>query len=382
MTDDTSIAVHILTCADEISAQEWNALSGPDNPFMQHGFFKAVEASRSASAETGWMACHFCIKGEDGKAAALMPAYIKSHSQGEYVFDHSWADALHRAGGKYYPKLQASVPFTPATGPRLLTRDPALKTALIRGAQSFAEQKGISGLHLTFLTQEDRAACQAAGLAMRTDQQFHWQNDGYQTFDDFLAALSSRKRKNIRKERKQALSSGLTIEHIRGADITEAHWDAYFEFYLDTSERKWGRAYLNRAFFSLLGEYLPEQVLLIMAKRGDRYVAGALNFIGSDTLYGRYWGAIEHHPCLHFEVCYYQAIDYAIAHGLKTVEAGAQGEHKLARGYVPTPTYSAHWLANPSFHSAVEDYLEREREAVERDIKFLSALTPFKVTAD
>lgn len=380
MTEADSIAVHILAGADDICAADWNALAGPENPFMQHGFFKAVEDSRSACAETGWMAAHFCIKDEADKPVALMPAYIKSHSQGEYVFDHSWADAYHRAGGDYYPKLQASVPFTPATGPRLLSRDPSLKLALLKGAQNFARQKGISGLNLTFLTPEDKAICAKAGLALRTDQQFHWQNNGYQHFDDFLAALSSRKRKNIRKERKQALAAGLTVEHLKGTDITEAHWDAYYEFYLDTGARKWGRPYLNRDCFSLFSEFLGDQVMLIMAKRGERYIAGALNFIGQETLFGRYWGAIEHHPCLHFEICYYQAIDYAIAHGLKTVEAGAQGEHKLARGYVPTPTYSAHWMSNAGFHSAVEDYLRRERAAVERDIEFLSTMTPFKMT--
>lgn len=379
MTQADTIAVHVLTSVDEVSEAHWNALAGSDNPFTQHGFFKAVEASRSACAQTGWMAAHFCIMDEAETPIALMPAYIKSHSQGEYVFDHSWADAYHRAGGEYYPKLQASVPFTPATGPRLLTPDPSLKVALLNGAQSFAQQKNISSLHLTFLNEADRAACAAAGMAMRTDQQFHWKNDGYETFDDFLGALSSRKRKNIRKERKQALCAGLTVEQIKGADITQAHWDAYYAFYLDTGARKWGRPYINAECFNLFSELLGDQVMLIMAKRGDTYVAGALNFIGQDTLYGRYWGALEHHPCLHFEICYYQAIDYAIAHGLKTVEAGAQGEHKLARGYVPTPTYSAHWMGNTGFQSAVEDYLRRERAAVERDIEFLSTMTPFKV---
>jgi len=378
-TSDT-IAVDIVISADDIAADDWNRLAGQNNPFMQHGFFKAVEESGSAASATGWMPTHFCIKDNKGIPQALMPCYLKSHSQGEYVFDHSWADAYQRAGGNYYPKLQASVPFTPATGPRLLTQDKELKAALLAGAQSFAQQKNISGLHLTFLEEQDRAACLSAGLLLRTDQQFHWQNRGYGNFDDFLSDLSSRKRKNIRKERKQALSAGLEVEHIKGADITEAHWDAYYEFYLDTGARKWGRPYLNRECFSLFSTYMPEHILLIMAKREGRYIAGALNFIGGDTLFGRYWGAIEHHPCLHFEICYYQAIDFAIDHGLGTVEAGAQGEHKLARGYVPTPTYSAHWLNNQGFHAAVEDYLRREREAVERDIEFLSKMTPFKVT--
>ncbi|MEM9878653.1 MAG: GNAT family N-acetyltransferase [Pseudomonadota bacterium] len=380
MSQPDTIAVEILTSADAIEEADWNQLAGPDNPFMQQGFFKAVEESRSAASGTGWMATHFCIRDDAGSPIALMPSYLKSHSQGEYVFDHSWADAYHRAGGNYYPKLQASVPFTPATGPRLLTENKTLKAALLTGAQTFARQKGISGLHLTFLEEEDRAACLSAGLLLRTDQQFHWQNDGYTHFEDFLTALSSRKRKNIRKERKQALSAGLDVEHIAGSDITEAHWDAYYEFYLDTGARKWGRPYLNRECFSLLSQYLPDQVLLIMAKRDGRYIAGALNFVGAHTLFGRYWGAIEHHPCLHFEICYYQAIDYAIARGLKTVEAGAQGEHKLARGYVPTPTYSAHWLNDQGFHAAVEDYLRRERQAVERDIEFLSKMTPFKMS--
>ncbi|MEM6832741.1 MAG: GNAT family N-acetyltransferase [Pseudomonadota bacterium] len=381
MSEFEPITAHLLPSAAALAAAEWNALAGSDNPFMQHGFFQALEESGSASADTGWVPCHFVVRegGETGPAKALMPAYIKTHSQGEYVFDYSWADAYHRAGGDYYPKLQASVPFTPATGPRLLASNARDKEALLRGAQNFIRQKGISGLHLTFLEEDDRKTCASAGLAIRTDQQFHWVNDSYDDFDGFLSALSSRKRKNIRKERVQALSAGLDVEHLTGTDITEAHWDAYYDFYQDTGARKWGQPYLNRAFFSLLSQYLGDRVLLIMAKNAGRYVAGALNMIGETTLFGRYWGAIEHHPCLHFELCYYQAIDYAIGQGLKTVEAGAQGEHKLARGYVPTTTYSAHWLSDPNFHRAVEDFLVRERDAVCRHKEALEQFTPFKL---
>ncbi|MEO0411908.1 MAG: GNAT family N-acetyltransferase [Pseudomonadota bacterium] len=379
MSETPSIVAEVVPSAREIDADDWNALAGSDNPFTQHGFFGALEDSRSACAETGWMACHIVIRSQSGTPDAIMPCYMKTHSQGEYVFDYSWADAYHRAGGDYYPKLQASVPFTPATGPRLLARTPAHKSALLQAAQAFVRQKDISGLHLTFLEDADKQACERAGFAIRTDQQFHWKNDGYSDFDDFLAALSSRKRKNIRKERKQALSAGLKVEHLTGEDITEAHWDAYYQFYEDTGMRKWGQPYLNRAFFSLLSQYLGDRVLLILASNAGRYVAGALNLIGETTLFGRYWGAIEHHPCLHFELCYYQAIDYAIAAGMKTVEAGAQGEHKLARGYVPTQTYSAHWLSDPGFQSAVENYLVRERAAVAQNIEALTQFTPFKL---
>ena len=311
-----------------------------------------------------------------------MPTYVKSHSQGEYVFDHAWAEAYNHAGGHYYPKLQCAVPFTPVPGPRLLVRPgenaDAHTDMLIAAAKGAAQQLAVSSLHVTFL---DEAAWQRLGddgFLKRTDQQFHWLNRGYATFEEFLGDLASRKRKTIRKEREQALSAGISIELMRGAVITEAHWDAFFAFYMDTGSRKWGRPYLNRRFFSLLGQRMADHCLLIMAKRHGRYVAGALNLIGGDALYGRYWGAIEHHPCLHFEVCYYQAIDYAISHRLARVEAGAQGEHKLARGYLPSTTYSAHYIRDPGLRRAIDRYLDEERRHVARVGEVLTEAGPFR----
>ncbi|HMC92798.1 MAG TPA: GNAT family N-acetyltransferase [Allosphingosinicella sp.] len=358
-------------------AAEWDACAGIDNPFTTHAFLSTLEESGSATARTGWQPVPLAIDGEDGRAAAVLPAYVKSHSQGEYVFDHAWADAWERAGGDYYPKLQIAVPFTPVPGRRLLTTHDDLALGLIGAAEAVVQQNDLSSAHATFIAAEEVPLFDAAGWLIRADTQFHWHNDGYASFDDFLAALSSRKRKAVRKERAAALE-GLTVDHVTGAAITEAHWDAFWEFYQDTGSRKWGRPYLTRRFFSLLGERMADRILLIFALRDGRPIAGALNMIGADTLYGRYWGTIAEVPHLHFEICYYQAIDAAIARGLARVEAGAQGSHKLARGYRPVPTFSAHYLPDPGFRRAVADFLEREREAVGHEIADLDAMTPFR----
>ncbi|PTQ11009.1 GNAT family N-acetyltransferase [Sphingomonas oleivorans] len=359
------------------SADAWDACAGQDNPFISHAFLSALEDSGSATSARGWQSVPLAIDGADGRPAAILPAYAKSHSQGEYVFDHGWADAYERAGGRYYPKLQIAVPFTPVPGPRLLLRDPTLAPALIAAAEAVVQQHGLSSAHATFVAPEQVSLFEAAGWLIRTDRQFHWTNEGYASFDDFLGALASRKRKAIRKERAAAVE-GLEIVHVAGRELTEAHWDAFWRFYQDTGARKWGRPYLTRAFFSLLGERMGDRVLLILALRDGRPIAGALNLIGADALYGRYWGATEEVPFLHFELCYYQAIDAAIARGLKTVEAGAQGEHKLARGYQPTATYSAHHIPDPGFRAAVANYLEAERQAVAQNIAMLDEIGPFR----
>jgi predicted N-acyltransferase len=359
------------------SAAEWDACAGSGNPFVAHGFLSALEDSGSAIARTGWQPVPIAIDGPDGAPMALLPAYAKSHSQGEYVFDHGWADAWERAGGQYYPKLQIASPFSPATGPRLLLRDPALAPALIAAAESVVVQHELSSAHATFITPDQVPMFEAAGWLIRTDRQFHWLNQGYQSFDDFLGALASRKRKAIRKER-AAAQAGLEIVHLTRDAITEAHWDAFWIFYQDTGARKWGRPYLTRKFFSLLGERMGDKVILMLALRDGQPIAGALNLLGDDALYGRYWGCTEEVPCLHFELCYYQAIDVAIARGLSRVEAGAQGEHKLARGYQPVPTYSAHYIPNPGFRRAVEDYLESERQMVAANIDALDEMGPYR----
>ncbi len=368
----------ILAAAADLPAAQWDACAGTDNPFVSHAFINALEQSGSATGRTGWRPTHIVIDDEQGVPAAILLAYLKSHSQGEYVFDHGWADAWERAGGNYYPKLQCSVPFTPATGPRLLLRDPDLAETLLNAAQTLARQNGLSSVHATFLTPEQQSIFAAQGWLMRTGEQFHWSNQGYGSFDDFLAALSSRKRKTIRREREGALSTGISIVHLTGAAITEAHWDAFWHFYQDTGQRKWGRPYLARSFFSQIGATMGDRVLLMLALRDGRPVAGALNFIGESCLYGRYWGATEDIPFLHFELCYYQAIDWAIAHGLARVEAGAQGSHKLARGYRPVATVSAHYIPNPSFRSAVADFVAQETEMVAADIEALDMATPFR----
>lgn len=377
MADRDSISAHIAEGASSVPAGDWDRCAGSGNPFVTHAFLSALEDSGSATGRAGWQPVPIVIDGADGRPAAIMPAYAKSHSQGEYVFDHGWADAWHRAGQSYYPKLQIAVPFTPATGPRLLTRDDSLKPALIAAAEALVEQHDLSSAHATFLTEEEVPLFESAGWLIRIDRQFHWTNHGYASFGDFLAALASRKRKSIRKEREAALP-GLTVAHVSGGDITEAHWDAFWRFYQDTGARKWGRPYLTRRFFSMLGERMADRVLLIFAYRDGKPIAGALNLIGADTLYGRYWGCTEEVPFLHFEICYYQAIDAAIARGLKRVEAGAQGEHKLARGYEPVPTWSAHHIPDPRFRRAVADFLEAERSAVADHIDQLGQYTPFR----
>ncbi|HEX8667519.1 MAG TPA: GNAT family N-acetyltransferase [Allosphingosinicella sp.] len=373
----SEVVARIAPGVASFDAAEWDACAGTDNPFLTHAFLSALEESGSATARAGWQPVPIAIDDADGRPAALAPAYVKSHSQGEYVFDHSWAAAWEQAGGDYYPKLQIAVPFTPVPGRRLLVRDPALAPALIGAAEALVRQNGLSSAHATFIAEEEVALFERAGWLIRVDSQFHWHNDGYRSFDDFLASLSSRKRKAIRKERAAALE-GIEVEHVTGAALTEAHWDAFWHFYQDTGSRKWGRPYLTRAFFSLLGERMADRILLILARHRGESIAGALNLIGSDTLYGRYWGTLAEVPHLHFEICYYQAIEAAIARGLKRVEAGAQGAHKLSRGYRPAPTWSAHFIPNRGFRSAVADFLERERAAVAAEIAELDEMTPFR----
>jgi predicted N-acyltransferase len=371
------VTVELRESIASLPADEWDALTDGDNPFVSHAFLSAIEDSGSVGARTGWDPRPLVVLGADGRLAAALPAYLKSHSQGEYVFDHAWADAWHRAGGEYYPKLQVSVPFTPATGPRLLTRDPSLAPALLSAAEQVCERSNISSAHATFIEPAQLPLFEAAGWMTRSDIQFHWENRGYSSFDDFLGALSSAKRKNLRKER-AAAQSGVTIRALTGADIREQHWDAFWHFYQDTGARKWGRPYLTRAAFTLLGERMADRILLVLAFDGETPVAGALNFIGKSALYGRYWGAAIEKPFLHFELCYYQAIDAAIALGLNRVEAGAQGSHKLARGYEPVQTWSAHHIVHEGFRRAVADYLATERQGVAAQQLHLGAFTPFR----
>ena len=379
------IEIRILTSLDEIPADEWDACACPEegrpiDPFTTHRFLSALEVSGSVGAGTGWHPRHITAY-LDNQLIAAAPAYAKSHSQGEYVFDHSWADAYMRAGGRYYPKLQLTVPFTPATGRRFLTRtgfETTGQSALVQGAVQLAAENQLSSMHITFCTKDEAEAGKEMGLMHRLGQQFHWVNDGYATFDDFLTSLSSRKRKNIRRERKQAQDFGGTIHALTGDDITPDHLAAFWHFYQDTGARKWGTPYLTREFFDIAHETLRDDMLLIMAMRDGQWVAGALNFIGADTLFGRYWGCVEDHPALHFEICYYRAIDYAIACGIKRVEAGAQGGHKLARGYMPVTTHSLHWIADDGFRAAVAQFLEHEREAVDDDIEVMTSYGPFK----
>ena len=373
----TAITARIAQGVTSIAAEDWDACAGDANPFVGHAFLAALEASKSVGGRSGWQALPVVVDGDDGRPAGIAPAYAKSHSQGEYVFDQGWADAWERAGGNYYPKLQIAAPFSPVPGPRLLLRDPAVAPALIAALEAVTDQSGLSSAHATFIAPAEVALFEAAGWLIRQGTQFHWTNNGYASFDDFLAALASRKRKAIRKERAAAVE-GLTIRHLTGAEITPAHWDAFWVFYQDTGSRKWGQPYLTRAFFDRIGQTMGDRVLLILAERDGVPIAGALNLIGADTLYGRYWGATEEVPFLHFELCYYQAIDAAIARGLTTVEAGAQGEHKLARGYAPVATYSAHYIPDPGFRRAIADFLVREREAVASDREYLGELTPFR----
>jgi len=361
----------------DFAAEDWDACAGPGNPFVRHAFLSALEQSGSATAAAGWQPVPIAIDGPDGRPVAVMPAYAKSHSQGEYVFDHGWADAWHRAGGQYYPKLQIAVPFSPVPGPRLLTQDPSNIPILLAAAETLVREHDLSSAHATFVEEAQIPHFEAADWLIRTDRQFHWTNRGYATFDDFLGALASRKRKAIRKERAAAVE-GLEIVRLTGDALKEEHWDAFWRFYQDTGARKWGRPYLTRAFFTLLGERMADDVLLVLALRDGKPIAGALNLIGADALYGRYWGSTEEVPFLHFELCYYQAIDIAIERGLSRVEAGAQGEHKLARGYEPVPTWSAHYIPNPGFRRAVAGFLEHERQAIAANIEGLSEYTPFR----
>jgi predicted N-acyltransferase len=370
------IVARIARGVSDLPAGEWDALAA-GNPFMAHAFLSAMEDSGSIGPGTGWTPAPIVIEGAEGELAAALPAYVKAHSQGEYVFDHSWADAWHRAGGAYYPKLQIAAPFTPATGPRLLLNDDALALPLLRAAEQLCSANSLSSAHATFIAPDQIAAFEAAGWLMRSDIQFHWFNRGYATFEDFLATLSSRRRKEIRKERASALA-GIEVRLLTGDAIRPEHWDAFWAFYQDTGSRKWGRPYLTREAFTLLGERMGERILLVLAYAEGQAIAGALNFIGVDALYGRYWGALADKPFLHFELCYYQAIDAAIRLGLSRVEAGAQGPHKLARGYEPVRTWSAHWIAHPDFRKAIADFLERERAGVASDQLYLSQRTPFR----
>ncbi|HYP57359.1 MAG TPA: GNAT family N-acetyltransferase [Beijerinckia sp.] len=409
--------VHIATSMSEIDAAQWDACANPQvadevaaltapepeadagtsqqtdealpskheierfNPFITHAFLKALETSRSVDPRHGWTATHVLVKDQEGRLAAAAPAYLKTHSYGEYVFDHAWADAYHRGGLKYYPKLQIAVPFTPATGRRLLVSDDhgdEAREKLIAGLRAWREKIEASSIHVTFPTRAEWAALGRFGFLQRTGQQFHFINKDYGDFEGFLADLASRKRKMIRRERKEALAPGIEIELLTGSDIKETHWDSFFEFYMDTGNRKWGTPYLSREFFSHIGQSMPQHILLVMAKRNGRYIAGAINFIGKDALYGRNWGAIEEHPFLHFEVCYYQAIEYAITHGLSRVEAGAQGEHKLARGYGAVATFSAHDIADKRYAHAIDEYLQKERAHIDEALEQYGELAPFK----
>ena len=381
MSMDFRIQIHKAVA--DVGREAWDACAlHSGDPFLSFDFLDACEASGSAVPEQGWAGRHLSLVDETGRVLGVMPLWLKGHSQGEYVFDHSWADAYQRAGGRYYPKLLSAVPFTPVTGPRFLAHPDAdavpVRQALLQGAIALTEQLGVSSLHVNFPTEGDWTAMGEAGLLLRQDMQFVWRNDGYATFEDFLAALSANRRKTIRRERREA-REGLDIRVLTGADITEAHWDAFFAFYMDTGARKWGRPYLTRDFFSRIGATMADRIALVMAFRDGVAIAGALNLIGRDALYGRQWGALEEVPFLHFELCYYQAIDFAIARGLSRVEAGAQGQHKIARGYLPSPVYSAHFIADPALRAPVARYLDGERPAVAAEIDAISAeLSPFR----
>ncbi|MDC7785257.1 GNAT family N-acetyltransferase [Rhodoplanes sp. TEM] len=394
--------ITVVSAIAEIPAEVWDGCANPTttaasgspaatcgaiselayNPFVSHAFLSALEASRSAWRRTGWEPRHLFLEDADGTALGVVPCWLKSHSRGEYVFDHGWADAYERAGGQYYPKLQVAVPFTPATGRRLLVAPgphaDIARAVLLDGLKTLCGRDGASSAHVTFMTEAEWRLAGAHGWLQRTDQQFHWDNPGYATFDDFLAALAARKRKAIKRERREAVENGIEIVRLSGTAIDEEAWDAFFAFYMDTGSRKWGRPYLTRDFFSRVGATMADRILLVMAKRAGRYVAGALNFIGGDTLFGRHWGAVEHHPFLHFELCYYQAIEFAIERRLARVEAGAQGEHKLARGYLPNTTWSAHYIADPALRRAIADYLKRERAYVDAAARELAAASPFR----
>ena len=375
---DLSLTLHRHIA--EIAPADWDACAGPDNPFVSHAFLLAVEESGSAGPRTGWLPQHAVLRDPSGRVVAAAPMYAKSHSYGEYVFDYGWAHAFERAGGRYYPKLQVASPFSPVPGPRLLLRPDGGVTAAALG-QALAQacdQLGLSGVHATFCLAEEWEALGSQGWLRRMGMQFHWDNRGYSSFDDFLGALSSRKRKSLKRERRDANACGLEFVALRGPEIGKAEWDAFFRFYMSTVDRKWGSAYLTETFFPLLGERLGDRVVLMLAREGGRPVAGALNLMGTDTLYGRNWGTLGDWPFLHFELCYYRAIDFAIAHGLSRVEAGAQGEHKIQRGYLPTPTFSAHWIAHPRLRRAIGEFLEEERVGKLGEMEALMAFSPYR----
>ena len=401
------VTLRVAKSISEVAAEAWDACANPAacaqgnrvahlalttfqdfelaeqyNPFISHEFLSSLEDSQSVGGRSGWQPLHLLAEDTNGTLVGAVPCYVKSHSRGEYVFDHGWAEAYERAGGSYYPKLQVSVPFTPATGRRLLVR-PGPQADAVRGALAdslidICRRSDASSAHVTFPTQAEWDLLGSRGFLKRTHQQFHWENAGYDSFDAFLAALASRKRKTIRREREDALSAGVSVHWLTGSDLTESVWDAFFEFYMETGSRKWGRPYLTRPFYSMVGEKMRDRILLVMAKRNGRWIAGAINFIGSRTLFGRHWGAVEHHPFLHFELCYYQAIQYAIEHRLARVEAGAQGEHKISRGYLPTTTYSAHYIVDPGLRRAIEDFLKHERAYVAAAGAELADAAPFR----
>jgi hypothetical protein len=408
MAAPTELTLRVANSIGEVTAEAWDGCANPAcpaqgtaagsdlapeaarslvseeryNPFISHDFLSALERSGSVRARTGWQPMHLLAQQPDATLIGAVPCYVKSHSQGEYVFDHGWAEAYECAGGSYYPKLQVSVPFTPATGRRLLVRPgphaEAVRAALADALIDICRRSDASSVHVTFLTEPEWQLLGTRGFLKRTHQQFHWENAGYESFEGFLAALSSRKRKTIRREREDALANGISVHWLTGSDLTESVWDAFFDFYMETGSRKWGRPYLTREFYSLVGESMRERILLVMAKRNGRWIAGAINFIGSDTLFGRHWGCVEQHPFLHFELCYYQAIQYAIEHKLGRVEAGAQGEHKISRGYLPTTTYSAHYIVDPALRRAIEDFLKRERAYVTAAGEELAEAAPFR----
>jgi uncharacterized protein len=379
---DGMITVKVHTSIAEIPAAAWDACAGEENPSVSHAFLNALEESGSTTPRTGWTAQHLTVAGPGSSIVGVVPLYAKTHSYGEYIFDYGWADAFERAGGRYYPKLLSASPFTPVPGPRLMAHagaPPETRAHLIAAMIELAKRRRISSLHVNFPETTDLEALTEAGFLQRMGQQFHWTNDGFRDFDDFLAALNSRKRKAVKKERREALAPGLEIDVLTGTDLKPRHWDAFYEFYLATSDRKWGSAYLNRRFFALIGERMPEKIVLIMARHGADYVAGAFNLLGTETIYGRNWGSYGDYKFLHFECCYYQAIEFAIAHGLKRVEAGAQGPHKLQRGYLPVPTYSAHWIPDSGFRRAVAQFLAREREMMAQKIEHLTDnYSPFR----
>jgi uncharacterized protein len=376
-----TITLRVHNAISEVAPEAWDACAGDINPTVSHVFLQALEESGSTTGRTGWAPQHLTFAGKGGHLVGAVPLYLKSHSYGEYVFDWGWADAYERSGGRYYPKLLCAVPFTPVPGPRLLVAPGAAAEAkghLIAGMIELARRHQLSSLHVNFPQEEDFALFAESGFLQRVGQQFHWTNQGYRDFDDYLAALNSRKRKAVKKERREALAGGIEVEMLTGKDLTERVWDAFFRLYLGTTDRKWGSAYLTRRFFSLIGERMPDQVVLFMARRGADYIAGAFNILGRDTIYGRNWGAHREYRFLHFECCYYQAIEFAINRGLARVEAGAQGPHKLQRGYLPTPIYSAHWIPDPGFRRAVANFLAREREMVEQKIEHLAEYSPFR----